>query len=175
MVVAQLEMADAPAPISTRADDTAERCVECDQSESCAICLGQAGEEVQSDCSGLSPTPPAADEPAAVVARLELVTMRRCGHKFCAPCLQRHTAHQQGLGSPVWCPVCRRPLHVCDVIEASNDVVTACLSETAVDVDLEPPLPRVITADALKRRAPHGRLTEGARESTLPPTQARHV
>eukprot|EP00966_Prymnesium_polylepis_P265363 6130596-Prymnesium_polylepis.1 len=36
---------------------------------------------------------------------------------------------QQELGSAVWCPVCRRPLHVRDVLDASAGPIKACMQE----------------------------------------------
>jgi len=131
----------------------AEGCVDCERGENtCAICLGQTGDAVAPavpDCLNSCLGTVAEEQDT-----LKLLSLRRCGHALCAPCLRKHAAQLQRLGGHVWCPMCRRPLAVQEVLDASDEAITSCMRDDAVQADVESlaPLPRVTTPADIRRR-----------------------
>lgn len=89
--------------IASRSDTP--RCVECAVDEPapdvCGICLGTIGDEEQG----------AADAP---------IKLRRCSHTFCMPCLATHIETQRKAARPAWCPICRRPVDIFDVLSVCD-------------------------------------------------------
>ena len=177
MTIAQLEANEyehATPPIC--ADCEPEHAADC-----CAICLGQSGEEVPAPMDGARTNESGNgaesscradvacnDFPSVLRRKLELQGLKRCGHRFCVACLRKHTAQQQGLGSAVWCPVCRRPLHMCDVLGASETPLKACMEPDDGSAEVAPPLPipRVVTQADQRRRERDERKAQLAFEAT---------
>jgi len=110
--------ADAAADVKPTATATAIGIADADHRPSAEA----EGDQPAPTPEGRAPPPPPADA-------VRLLTLRRCRHELCSPCLRTHTAMQQELGSAVWCPVCRRPLHVRDVLDASAGPIKACMQE----------------------------------------------
>ena len=96
------------APRSARASIVAAssdtpRCVECDPDKPapdvCGICLSAIGDEEQGEAP---------------------IKLRRCSHSFCSPCLAKHIETQRKAGRAAWCPICRRPVDIFDVLRVCD-------------------------------------------------------